>query len=413
LASNVSAELVSIGTELLLGEITDTNSVFMARALRDIGVNVFYMISVGDNRKRIADTIRASLERSDVVITCGGLGPTVDDMTRQAIADATDRDLEFRDDLLQMIAARFEKYGVTMTENNRQQAHVPRGAVVIENPVGTAPSFIVEVGEKCVVSLPGVPREMKYLFQESVIPFLREKFGITEQVILARVLKTAGIGESALDTLIGRDILEGYNPTVGLAAHSGQIDIRVTAKADTRTSASHMIDTTEATIRERAGEYIFGVDDEQLEDVLAKLLTSHDATLVLIEAGTEGVLCERLEPAMSNQLVETISVETPQQLATSLDINGEDIEALAKAAAAKLLAEHMATVAIAVVSNPEIDEGADVGMGTVVTVSTVEKSRHRVYGFGGKSENIRRFVGNWSTAVAWRLLREIFHDEVV
>jgi nicotinamide-nucleotide amidase len=407
LVANVSAELVSIGTEILLGEITDTNSVFMARALRDIGVNVFYMISVGDNRERIANVIRTSLGRSEIVITCGGLGPTVDDMTRQSVADATERDLVFHQELLDVIAERFNRYGVQMTENNRQQAYLPAGAVVVENPVGTAPAYIVEVGDKCVVSLPGVPREMKYLLQETVIPFLREKYGITEQVILARVLKTAGIGESSLDTMIGREILEGHNPTVGLAAHSGQIDVRVTAKASTRAQAQGLIAPVEAAIRERAGDYIFGVDDERLEDVFALLLREHEVTLAITETGIGGVIREQLAEAMGEVLVGSEVYDSPDMLREALGLDVDvTLAVLAEKAAQRLRARTGSVVSIAVVSRPDVDEDADVMAGTVVVVCTEAKTRQRVYGFGGRSADVQRFVGNWSTAVAWRLVKE-------
>src|SRR5882724_5253624 len=166
MVQNVNAEIIAIGTEILLGEITDTNSVFIARLLRDLGINLYFMTSVGDNEKRIADSIRIALGRAQIVITCGGLGPTIDDMTRQAVADATDRGLTFHQDLLDQIAERFKGFRSQMTENNKRQAYVPDNAIIIENPVGTAPSFVVEQGDKVVISLPGVPREMKFLMNE-------------------------------------------------------------------------------------------------------------------------------------------------------------------------------------------------------------------------------------------------------
>ncbi|MFW5709169.1 MAG: competence/damage-inducible protein A, partial [Chloroflexota bacterium] len=196
---DVTAEIISIGTEILLGELTDTNSVYIARVMRDLGINLYTMVSVGDNRKRIAEAVRAAMSRADLVITCGGLGPTVDDMTRQSVADATDRGLTFHQSLLDQIAERFRGFNVQMTENNRQQAYLPDNATVIENPVGTAPAFIVEHQGRIVISLPGVPREMKFLMSEHVVPFLRERYWLG--IIKARVLKSAGIGESALDDL--------------------------------------------------------------------------------------------------------------------------------------------------------------------------------------------------------------------
>lgn len=410
---NVSAELVSIGTEILLGEITDTNSVYMARTLRDQGINIFYMISVGDNQQRIADVIRTSLSRSDIVITCGGLGPTVDDMTRNSIAAATDRRLIFHQDLLDRIVERFASYGVEMTENNRRQAYLPAESIKIENPVGTAPAFIVEVGEKCVISLPGVPREMKFLMQERVIPYLRERYKIAEHVILARILKTGGIGESRLDTLLGEDLLTATNPTVGLAAHSGQIDIRITAKADTQTQAQEFIAVTEQQVRDRVNGYIFGVDDETLEMALAELLKRHNATLAISETGTDGLIYKQLTSAMKN---DDLIVEAKQYESLSLlqmDLGHEantSLHELAEKAAQRLLDKTSCTVSIVIVSRPNADENADKVEGTAVVVCTADACRHRVYGFGGQNKNARQFVGNWSTAIAWQLAKDLFEN---
>lgn len=408
MAANLSAEIISIGTEILLGEITDTNSVFIAKTLRDLGINVYYMVSVGDNKQRIADTVRTALSRSDIVITCGGLGPTVDDMTRAGVATATDHKLVFSQSLLDMIAERFEKYHVDMTENNRQQAYVPEGAHVIENPVGTAPAFIVDLGDKTVTSLPGVPREMKYLLSEKVVPYMREKYGITEQLILARILKTGGIGESTLDEMLGSDLLTASNPTVGLAAHSGQIDIRITAKADTHGQASAMIDEVEQIVRTRAGDYIFGVDDEQLEDAFAKMLHDHNATVAISETGIDQIIYERLTVPMGDRIAHVEAYDSPVALQAAFGLGaGTSLQATAETVAKSLLGK--ATVSIAVVSRPDIDENADTEIGTVIVVCAGEKCRQRVYGFGGRNENVRQFVGNWSTAVAWRLAKEMFN----
>lgn len=408
---NIDAELVSIGTEILLGEITDTNSVFMARAMRDLGVNVYHMVSVGDNKQRISEVIRTALSRVEIVLTCGGLGPTVDDVTREAIALATDRELVFHEELLEGIAERFEKYRVQMTENNRRQAYLPAGARVIENAVGTAPAFIVEYGDRVVVSLPGVPREMKYLMNEQVIPYLRERYGITEQIILARILKTAGIGESMLDEMLGTPLLENKNPTVGLAAHSGQIDIRITAKADTRAQAVTMIDDIERQVRERVGGFVFGVDDEKLEQALAQLLKDNQAGIALNETGIGRVIYDRLAETNVGLIVRSDVFETPEVLSEVLGLSrGTPLKDVAEAAAAKLLAETDCSAALVVVSRPDIDENSDKEAGTAVVVSTRQASRHRVYGFGGRNENVQQFVGNWSTGIAWRMLKELFDE---
>lgn len=166
------AEIITIGTELLLGEIDDTNATYLARKLREIGVDLYYRTTVGDNERRIAEVIDNALDRVDVVITTGGLGPTVDDVTREGIARATGRPLQFSQALLDQIADRFRRFDVRMSENNRRQAYIPQGAIPIENPVGTAPVFILETERGIIMTLPGVPREMKYLMENNMLPWL-------------------------------------------------------------------------------------------------------------------------------------------------------------------------------------------------------------------------------------------------
>lgn len=287
------AEIVTTGTELLLGVITDTNSTYIARQLRDIGLNLYFITSAGDNQERVAQVIDTALDRSDVVITTGGLGPTVDDVTREAVAQATGRDLVFDPRLLASIEAFFQRRGHTMSENNRRQAQIPEGAIPLENPVGTAPCFIVQDPRGIVISLPGVPREMKYMMTHAILPYLREHLGL-KQIIKTRTLKAAGIGESTLDSHIA-DLEESANPTIGLAAHPGQIDIRITAKADNETQADAMLSEMEARIRERAGEYVYGADSETLESVVIDLLAGQGLTLGVAEVNVGGLVCGWLD----------------------------------------------------------------------------------------------------------------------
>lgn len=287
-----SAEIITIGTEILLGEIIDTNARYLARVLRDTGIDLYRKTSVGDNAKRIAQAIQQALERCDIIITTGGLGPTVDDPTREAVALAVGVQTEFRSELWEQIQQRFQRIGRPPTENNKRQAYVPQGAIAIENPVGTAPVFIVEQGEKVVISLPGVPREMEYLVQNDIIPFLRQRFNI-HSIIKARVLHTAGAGESQIDDLVG-DLEELSNPTVGLAAHSGQVDVRITAKAETEAAADELIRPIERTIRQRLGNWVYGIDAETLESVALEAVQRNGWTLSVVEAGLSGELTRRL-----------------------------------------------------------------------------------------------------------------------
>ncbi|MEO8398018.1 MAG: molybdopterin-binding protein, partial [Chloroflexota bacterium] len=388
--NELNAEVIAIGTEILLGDLTDTNSVFIARTLRDLGINLFFMTSVGDNEKRIADSIRIALSRAQIVITCGGLGPTIDDMTRQAVADATDRGLTFHQDLLDQIAERFKGFRSQMTENNKRQAYVPDNAIIIENPVGTAPSFVVEHQGGIVISLPGVPREMKFLMNEKVVPYLRQNFGITSQIIKEKILKVAGIGESALDDAIGIALLEASNPTVGLAAHSGQVDVRIAAKADTTEQADILISAAEVAIRQRVGQYVFGIDSDTIEQALINVLREQNAGLVIGEIGIDPVISGRLKNAPADTLKQVVTFSTPEALTQALAIESLPLRQLAERAAEQLCNQHGVTVALVVVSHPDaLEDHADSNDGSALAVYVDGNMRSRSYGFGGGTDTAK------------------------
>lgn len=407
MTDNITAEVIAIGTELLLGEITDTNSVYLARQLRNLGMNLFYMTTVGDNQQRIADAIRLAFSRADVVITCGGLGPTVDDMTRQSVADATERDLVFQQALYDQIAARFATYKVTMTSNNNRQAYLPADAIAIENPVGTAPSFIVEHGHNTVISLPGVPREMKYLFETRVIAYLRDKYDLG--IIKARILKTAGIGESTLDDLLGDEILNHANPSIGLAAHHGIIDIRMTAKADTEAAADTMLDQMERRVRERVQEVIFGTQDDDLATVLIALLQGRDAQIAIYEAGITGAVSQQL--ATHSQAAAIIANTTihddPQAAYDEFSMTPDhNLRELALHIAPIIADRHAAQASIVILSQPDVYENQDIEMATVVVTHTPQSTQSRIYGFGAQNPLTSQWVSRWALASIWRSLKK-------
>jgi nicotinamide-nucleotide amidase len=286
-------EIITIGTELLLGEINDTNSTYIARTLRDHGIDIYRITTIGDNPERIASTIREALNRAEIIITTGGLGPTVDDPTRQAVANAADCDLVFKEELWDQILERFSAYGHTPTNNNRQQAYIPEGAIPLPNPVGTAPCFIVEIGEASIISLPGVPREMEFILHKQVIPWLSEKYVLQSQIIKATVLHAASVGESVIDEKI-EDLERLANPSVGLLAHPGQVDIRVTAKASSEEEAYQLSNPIVEELKLRLGENIYGVDEQTLESIVCHTLNENNLSLCLVEAGLEPTLGDRL-----------------------------------------------------------------------------------------------------------------------
>lgn len=278
-----SAEIIAIGTELLLGEIQDTNTRYIARMVRDFGVDLYRTMIVGDNAERIAQAIQEGMKRSEIIITTGGLGPTVDDPTREAVALAMGTELEFRPELWAQIENRFQRFHRQATENNKRQAFIPRGSLAIENPVGTAPSFIFETDRHAIISLPGVPREMEYLLENNVIPYLLKRYKL-QGTIKARVLHVSGVGESQVDEWIG-DLERLSNPTVGLLAHPGLIDIRITAKASSTEEAWRMIEVVETEIRKRVGTAIFGTDGDTLEVEVAKKLNEMKWKAAIVENG--------------------------------------------------------------------------------------------------------------------------------
>ena len=208
------------------------------------------------------------MARCAAIIVTGGLGPTADDITRQAIANATRRPLVLHEGALATLQTRFERFGVPMTQNNRQQAYIPDGSLLIENPVGTAPGFIVETEHCAVIALPGVPREMKHLMIETVLPYLRARAG--DGIIRRRILRTFGIGESTIDDRLA-DLMNNANPTIGLAAHTGQADVRIAARAENAETAEAMLDALEQVIRARIGKYIYTMTPgEAYETVLVR-----------------------------------------------------------------------------------------------------------------------------------------------
>ena len=325
------AEIVMIGTELLLGELVDTNANRLAKALRDIGLDLYYKTSVGDNEDRMTEVLNLALDRSDVVITSGGIGPTVDDMTRQAVANATGRKLVYSAELEGQVAARFRRFGRKMADNNRRQAYIPEGAMPLENPVGTAPCFLSEDvnGRGCVISLPGVPRELEHMMENVVVPLLAERMGGVK-VMKVRVLRTCAVGESNVDRGIG-DLMTSSNPTVGLAAHAGQTDVRIAAKGDTEGEVDALIADMEATLRERLGVAIYGVGKETVAEVVGQLLVDRSLKVGVVDTLTDGQLVrEMAEAGFGGQVATDLHPNDAGEVATGISADaGDDHEGLA------------------------------------------------------------------------------------
>lgn len=334
------AEIVMIGTELLLGEIVDTNANRLALALRDIGLDLYYKTTVGDNLDRMTEVLDLALDRSDVIITSGGIGPTVDDVTRQAVADATGRKLVYSTELEAEIAARFSRFGRPMADNNKRQAYIPEGAIPLTNPVGTAPCYLSEDvnGRGCIISLPGVPRELDHMMENTVIPLLIERMGGVK-VTRVRVLRTCAVGESNIDRGIG-DLMTAGNPTVGLAAHIGQTDVRITAKADTEEEADTLVAGMEAKLRERLGVAVYGVGKVTVAEVVGELMQEKSLKLGVVDTLTGGQLARDLVESGHSDLVATDLA--PANLTEALKDSDADISDPTEVEEARSLAVSLA-----------------------------------------------------------------------
>jgi nicotinamide-nucleotide amidase len=369
----MKAEIIAIGTELLLGQIVDTNSAHIAQQLTTVGLDLHFKATVGDNRERLKTTLRTALSRSDFIITTGGLGPTLDDVTREAVAEVMGRPLVFQQNLYDQIDDFFSRLGRTMSPNNRKQAYIPEGAIPIENPVGTAPGFIAEQNGKAIIAIPGVPHEMRYLMEHCVLPYLREKLGIRE-VIVSRVLKLFGIGESVVDERLKDLIEKGTNPTIGLLAHTqiGEIHVRLTAKATEKAQAEALNAILEAEIRERLKDFIFGADEETYEGVLSSLLTRVGLSLAVAETAFGSSVIQTLKLMEGNTDffrlgLTIISPDMAQRVLNVPESLFKD-QGLTGAEAAKALAEGVRNFS-----------GADLGLGLTGRVGKKKDQDHLAY----------------------------------
>jgi nicotinamide-nucleotide amidase len=300
-------EIVSTGSELLLGQIINTNAPYLAKKLNELGYDAVFQTTVGDNRHRMASVLSIALDRADIVITSGGLGPTLGDITKEVSSQLLGRKMFLHEPSVEHIKGFFERRRLTMTKNNMRQAMMPEGAIIVKNDRGTAPGVIIEHENKTIIHLPGPPMELEHMFENGILPYLSGRFG-GQGIIVSKVLRTYGLGESSLEERIREFLLVQKNPTIALLARSGEIHVRLTAKSESETTARLMIGELESQIRERIGEFIFGTDEQTLEEVVGQELLAHKYTVALAESCTGGAVTARLTdiPGSSAYLVGSV-----------------------------------------------------------------------------------------------------------
>lgn len=287
----MTAEIFCIGTEVLIGDIANTNAAYIAKKLSEAGVNVYYHTVCGDNIQRISACLDIALSRSDLIVTTGGLGPTYDDITKEIIAEKLGIELELNKEVLARLEAYFAKSGRTMTENNKKQAYIPKGADVFENNFGTADGIAIKKDGKTVIMLPGPPREMKPMLDTQVLPYLSIK---SDHVLVSSNVNIFGMGESSVENALADLMKKSSNPTVAPYVDKGEVRLRVTASAQNEDKAKKIILPVIEYIKSVIGEYVYGVDEISIESVLVKKLKAKNKTIAFAESCTGGLISKRL-----------------------------------------------------------------------------------------------------------------------
>lgn len=342
---SLSAEIIAVGTEILLGEITNTDAVTVAQALSELGINAYYQTVVGDNPDRLYDVIMTAKSRADIIITTGGLGPTFDDLTKQVSARAFGKELVLNEEELEKIKNYFKNLGRTMTENNARQAYLPEGCTVFRNDWGTAPGCAIEDGGKILIMLPGPPRECKPMVKYRMVPYLKK---LSDSHLVSHSIRIYGMGESSVESKIASFAEEMENPTLAPYAKDGEVLLRVTGKAETEDEADAITRPVIERVCDILGDVVYGVDVNSLHEAVAKLLLEKKLTLSTAESCTGGLVASLITDipgaseffrggicAYTNEMKTELLGISPELLDTYGAVSTECAEELSRAACEK------------------------------------------------------------------------------
>ena len=287
----MKSSILSVGTELLFGQIVNTNTVYLSQQLNTLGIDVMSHHTVGDNSKRLSNMIRQSFEECDLIITTGGLGPTQDDLTKEVACEVLDDELVFHKPAMDILEGHFKRFGSEVTENNLKQAYLPSRATVFLNELGTAPGFALEKDGKIIICLPGPPKELTYLFENKVRPFLEN---LTEGSIYYRILRLYGIGESKLETELLDLINNQTDPTIATYAKEGECSVRVASKRKSKEEAEIAVENMIEKIKQKVGNFVYSTDDEELYQVVGRKLIERNISFSCAESCTGGLFAQTM-----------------------------------------------------------------------------------------------------------------------
>lgn len=321
----MKAEILAVGTELLMGDTLNTNAQYISRKLAELGIGVYYQSVVGDNPERLKKAYEIAFDRADLVITTGGLGPTKDDLTKEIGAEYFNKELVLDQKSLDKIKEHLKYYNAELGEGNKKQAYFPANSIILENDHGTAPGCIINENKKVLIMLPGPPREVVPMFESRVIPYLKQ---YQDGILVSKVLRICGIGESQMEERIEDIINSQTNPTIAPYAKEGEVTIRITAKANSKEEAENLIYPVEKKIYSRIGEYIYGYGNTSLEEEIAKMLIDKKLAISIAESCTGGLISSRLVnyPGISSVFMEGIVTYSNESKIKNLNVKKETLE---------------------------------------------------------------------------------------
>lgn len=395
----MKAEIIAVGTEILLGDIVNTNAQYLSKSLAELGIEVYYQSVIGDNENRLIDQFQESFNRSDLVITTGGLGPTKDDLTKECAAKYFNEKLYLDENSLKRIEQYFIKTGRKINEGNKKQAYFPKDAIILTNNNGTAPGCIINSKGKILILLPGPPKEVVPMFKESVIPYLKK---LTDCTIISKTLKICGIGEGHMAEKISHIINKQTNPTVAPYAKEGEVTLRITAKANSKEEANKLIEPMEKEIRNILKDDIYGEESTTLEDVVGDILIKNNISIGVAESCTGGLLSGKLinYPGISAVFKEGMVTYSNESKIIRLGVRKETLEkytsvskevALEMAEGIAKAANSDVGISTTGVAGPAVSDGNPVGL-VFIGLYIKGKTFVKMLEFNGNREKIRNLA---------------------